>query len=81
MFSLLRESETILQFKVKIASVVRIVFFYLFYFPFIFQFDNCKLLFHLSNHDGHDQIKSALAKVLDYNMVYSQGLPNDKKVG
>ena len=22
-----------------------------------------------------------LAKVLDYNMVYSQGLPNDKKVG
>ena len=22
-----------------------------------------------------------IAKVLDYNMVYSQGLPNDKKVG
>ena len=22
-----------------------------------------------------------VAKVLDYNMVYSQGLPNDKKVG
>ena len=24
---------------------------------------------------------SLIAKVLDYNMVYSQGLPNDKKVG
>ena len=26
-------------------------------------------------------VSSNLAKVLDYNMVYSQGLPNDKKVG
>ena len=26
-------------------------------------------------------VRQSLAKVLDYNMVYSQGLPNDKKVG
>ena len=24
-------------------------------------------------------VRQSLAKVLDYNMVYSQGLPNDKK--
>ena len=29
----------------------------------------------------HKYTKKDLAKVLDYNMVYSQGLPNDKKVG
>ena len=63
MFSLLRERQycsSRSKLQVKYESIV---FFYLFYFPFIFQLDNCK--FHLSNHDGHDKIKS----VSDYFFV------------
>ena len=45
--------------NLQTCEVRKFCLFYLFYLPFIFQFDNCKLLFHLRNHDGHNQIKSA----------------------
>ena len=60
MFSLLRERQYCSsRSNLQTCEVRKYCLFYLFYFSFIFQFDNCKLLFHLSNHDGHDQIKSA----------------------
>ena len=60
MFSLLRERQYCnSRSNLRTCEVRKFCLFYLFYLPFIFQFDNCKLLFHLRNHDGHDQIKSA----------------------
>ena len=42
---------------------------------------NSIYIVHVAHHLGFNSKSTFLAKVLDYNMVYSQGLPNDKKVG